>query len=57
MNISFYLLTKFLGFTPSPYFRIGLLIIIIIITCLNKMTISVIKTAVNMVPVMTMQCH
>ena len=29
-----------------------LLIILIIITCLNRMTISVIKTAINMGPVL-----
>ena len=29
-----------------------LIIIIIIITCLNRMTISVIKTAINMGPVL-----
>ena len=31
-----------------------IIIIIIIITCLNRMTISVIKTAINMGPVLTL---
>ena len=40
----------FLSSQFSMFFN-GKVIIIIIITCLNRMTISVIKTAINMGPV------
>ena len=41
----------FLSSQFSMFFNGKVIIIIIIITCLNRMTISVIKTAINMGPV------